>query len=88
MVSILYGSGMRLMECLRLRVKDIDFEYNQIVIRNGKGSKDRVTMMPVSSNELFKRHLEKVKVIHEADLSVCTAPAASRAGYRGRVLIY
>jgi len=68
MVSILYGSGMRLMECLRLRVKDIDFEYNQIVVRDGKGSKDRVTMLPVSSNGLFKRHLEKVKVIHEADL--------------------
>ena len=46
-VSILYGSGLRLMECLRLRVKDIDFGYNQIVVRDGKGQKDRVTMLPV-----------------------------------------
>jgi len=48
MVSLLYGSGLRLMECLRLRVKDIDFEYNQIVVRDGKGQKDRVTMLPTS----------------------------------------
>ena len=45
MVSLLYGSGLRLMECLRLRVKDIDFEYSQIVVRDGKGQKDRVTML-------------------------------------------
>jgi integrase len=48
-VSLLYGSGMRLMECLRLRVKDIDFEYRQITVRDGKGNKDRVTMLPVST---------------------------------------
>lgn len=46
MASLLYGAGLRLMECLRLRVKDIDFEYNQIVVRDGKGQKDRVTMLP------------------------------------------
>lgn len=56
------------MECLRLRIKDIEFEYNQILVRNGKGAKDRITMLPVSLNEPIKQHLEKVKAIHERDL--------------------
>jgi integron integrase len=68
MVSLLYGSGLRLMECLRLRVKDIDFEYNQIVVRDGKGQKDRVTMLPTSLKNSFIKHLEKVKAIHDGDL--------------------
>ena len=68
MVSLLYGSGLRLMECLRLRVKDIDFEYNQIVVRDGKGQKDRVTMVPTSLKNSFMKHLEKVKTIHDGDL--------------------
>ncbi len=46
MASLLYGAGLRLMECLRLRVKDVDFEYQQIVVRDGKGQKDRTTMCP------------------------------------------
>jgi len=68
MASLLYGSGLRLMECLRLRVKDVDFEYKQIVVRDGKGQKDRITMLSVSSKESLKKHLAKVKAIHEADL--------------------
>lgn len=68
MASLLYGSGLRLMECLRLRVKDVDFEYNQVVVRDGKGQKDRITMLPVSSKEPLNKHLAKVKAIHEADL--------------------
>jgi integrase len=56
------------MECLRLRVKDVDFEYNQVVVRAGKGQKDRITMLPVSSKEPLKKQLAKVKAIHEADL--------------------
>ena len=68
MASLLYGSGLRLMECLRLRVKDVDFEYKQIVVRDGKGQKDRITMMSVSSKEPLNKHLAKVKAIHEADL--------------------
>lgn len=68
MGSLLYGSGLRLMECLRLRVKDIDFEYNQIVVRDGKGGKDRITMLPATLNEPIKRHLQKVKAIHVLDL--------------------
>lgn len=49
MANLLYGSGLRLMECLRLRVKDIDFGYHQITVREGKGMKDRVTMLPKES---------------------------------------
>lgn len=67
MASLLYGAGLRLMECLRLRVKDVDFEYNQIVVRDGKGQKDRVTMLPASLEEPLKKHLSRIKVIHEAD---------------------
>jgi len=68
MTNLLYGSGLRLMECIRLRVKDLDFDYEQIVVRDGKGQKDRVTMLPDSLKEPLKRHFEKVKALHEADL--------------------
>jgi integron integrase len=68
MASLLYGSGLRLMECLRLRVKDLDFEYNQITIRDGKGGKDRITMLPHSLKESLQAHLASVKLIHQADL--------------------
>ena len=69
MASLLYGTGMRLMECLRLRVKDVDFAYRQIVVRDGKGQKDRVTPLPDKLIEPLRAHLEQVKVLHEADLS-------------------
>ncbi|MCI0419687.1 MAG: integron integrase, partial [Acidobacteria bacterium] len=68
MVSLLYGSGLRLMECLRLRVKDLDFGYSQIVVRDGKGQKDRVTMLPESLKEPLQRHLERVQALHDKDL--------------------
>lgn len=68
MASLLYGSGLRLMECLRLRVKDIDFEYRQIMVRDGKGAKDRVTMLPEALIEPLNKHLVKVKALHERDL--------------------
>lgn len=67
--GLLYGSGLRLMECLRLRVKDLDFTYGQLTIRDGKGEKDRVTMLPGRSLQPLKRHLQKVKVLHEEDLA-------------------
>src|SRR5438105_5205591 len=60
--SLLYGSGIRLMECLRLRVKDIDLGYNQIVVRDGKGEKDRITLLPASLKTSLARHLQKVKL--------------------------
>lgn len=69
MASLLYGAGLRLMECIRLRVKDIDFEYHQITIRDGKGNKDRVTMLPEASINPLKSHLERVKRCHQQDLN-------------------
>ena len=69
MASLLYGAGLRLRECLKLRVKDVDFEYRQIVVRDGKGGKDRVTMLPVTVVEALKVHLARVKVLHETDLA-------------------
>jgi len=68
MSSLLYGSGLRLMECLRLRVKDVDFPRLQITVREGKGNKDRVTMLPKPLDEPLQRHLVRVKTLHEADL--------------------
>ncbi len=69
LARLLYGTGMRLMEGLRLRVKDVDFGRNQIVIRAGKGDKDRVTMLPQTLAEPLRDHLETVKRTHEADLA-------------------
>jgi integron integrase len=68
MGSLLYGSGLRLMECLRLRVKDIDFGYGQILVRDGKGAKDRVTMLPATLTEPLKAHLDRVRTLHRRDL--------------------
>jgi integron integrase len=67
MASLLYGAGLRLRECLSLRVKDVDFGYRQIVVRDGKGGKDRVTMLPASTIEPLRHHLERVKALHERD---------------------
>jgi integron integrase len=69
MATLLYGTGMRLMECVRLRVKDIDFEANQIVVREGKGFKDRITILPQSVKTPLQAHLERVKLLHQQDLS-------------------
>ncbi len=74
MVTLLYGSGLRLLECCRLRVKDVDFGTNQIVVRRGKGNKDRATMLPVWIKPDLASHLARVRVQHEADLR-------SRAGW-------
>ncbi len=65
--KLMYGTGIRLMECLSLRVQDIDFNQNQIMIRSGKGAKDRVTMLPESLKKPIKDHLERVKAIHNKD---------------------
>jgi integron integrase len=66
--SLLYGSGMRLMECLRLRVKDVEFGYHQIVVRDGKGAKDRVTVLPATLIPPLQRHLARARALHEHDL--------------------
>ena len=65
---LLYGSGLRLLECLHLRVKDIEFERNEITVRDGKGRKDRVTMLPASCKQPLLDHLAKVRRQHEDDL--------------------
>ena len=72
--QLLYGSGLRLMEALRLRAKDVDFEYSKLVVRDGKGQKDRVTVLPDALIEPLSRHLARVREKHEQ---------AIRAGYGG-----
>ena len=68
MASVLYGTGMRLMECLRLRVKDVDFARNEITVRDGKGGKDRHTVLPKSLCEPLHREVERARTWHVADL--------------------
>jgi integron integrase len=67
--SLLYGAGLRLMECLRLRIKDIDFDRGQIVVREGKGAKDRITMLPKVAVEPLRSHIDNVLRIHRLDLA-------------------
>ncbi len=66
--SLLYGAGLRVIECLRLRVKDVDLSYRQILVRDGKGEKDRVTMLPEKLVEPLRAHLERVRGLHARDL--------------------
>src|SRR3972149_11459146 len=68
-VTLLYGAGLRLQECLELRVKDIDFERHQVVVRRGKGQKDRRTMLPVTVEERLATHLEAVRRQHQKDVA-------------------
>ena len=77
MGQVLYGSGLRLIECLRLRVKDLDFARNEIVVREGKGDKDRVTMLPAACRPPLQAQLGRVTDLHAKDL---------RGGY-GRVYL-
>jgi len=66
--GLLYGSGLRLMECLRLRIQDIDFDRDQILVRSGKGDKDRVTLLPQRLKEPLRNHIAWVKHLHNRDL--------------------
>ncbi len=66
--NLLYGSGLRLMEAIRLRVKDVDFDYEQIIVRSGKGFKDRTTVLPNSISTHLQNHLLKIKDLHQRDL--------------------
>jgi integron integrase len=68
MASLLYGCGLRLMECLRLRVKDVDFASKQIVVRDGKGGRDRITILPESLIQPLQKHLDRVRNLHNTDL--------------------
>src|SRR6185369_3663521 len=69
MASLLYGTGLRLMECHRLRVKDIDFGFRQIIVRDGKGQKDRITMLPEKLVPYLEKHLVTVNDIYRLDLA-------------------
>ncbi len=67
--QLLYGSGLRITECLRLRVKDLDFQRGEIIVRSGKGGKDRVTVLPDCLKTILKRQLKRAKLLHQDDLS-------------------
>ena len=90
MARLLYGSGMRLMECVRLRVKDLDFERREIVVRQGKGGKDRVTMLPASLVVPLQEQLARVRVLFDADrergLPGVAMPDALERKYPGAAL--
>ena len=85
--QFLYGTGLRLMEALRLRVKDVDFERGQIIVRGGKGDKDRVTMLPESLRSAMREHLERVRLLHQKDLAAglgaVPLPGALKVKYPG-----
>jgi integron integrase len=68
LAGLLYGAGMRLMECIRLRVKDIDFETMRLTVRDGKGRKDRVTMLPERYQQMLKQQVEQARALYESDL--------------------
>jgi integron integrase len=70
MTELLYGSGLRLMECVRLRVKDVDFGYNQVTVRDGKGLRERVTLLPQRVRQALRSHLEQVRQLHRQDLAL------------------
>ncbi len=70
MAGLLYGAGMRLMECVRLRVCDIDFDYGTIIVRDGKGKKDRIVPLPTGLYSELKKQIEKVSALHQQDLSI------------------
>jgi integron integrase len=76
MALLLYGAGLRLIECLRQRVKDVDWGQNQIVVRDGKGGKDRRTMLPQAVKRELAEHLRRVKALHERDLAQGLGEAA------------
>ncbi len=68
MAAVLYGAGLSLQECIRLRIMDFDFGYRQIMIRDGKGQKDGVTLLPALLKTHLQRQIEKVRIIHTQDM--------------------
>lgn len=72
--SLMYGTGMRLMEVIRLRVKDVDFQRREIIVREGKGGKDRRTMLPDSLRDLLQQQIDKVKILYTQDAEQGAAP--------------
>jgi integron integrase len=82
MAALLYGAGLRLLECARLRVKDIDFAVNQIVVRDGKGRKDRVTLLPERLKAPLRDHLLRVRELHATDLAGGAGSVALPGAFR------
>jgi integron integrase len=80
--SLLYGSGMRLSECLQLRVKDVDFNYRQLVVRDGKGHKDRVTVLPDKLIPPLEVQLERIRVLHASDRTAAHSGVSIPPGLR------
>ncbi len=70
MAGLMYGSGMRLMECVRLRVQDVDFDYLQILVRNAKGNKDRIVPLPNRYKDNLRQHISQRQPLHDADLAI------------------
>ena len=85
MVLLMYGAGLRLMECCRLRVKDIDFSGNGILVRSGKGNKDRHTTLPSTVRDFLMQHLQCVKIQHDQDLNGAWAEFACRMRLTGNI---
>ena len=85
MAKMLYGTGMRLMECLRLRVKDLDFAQQQIIVRDGKGMDDRVTMRPASLVGPLQEHLSRVKRLYAQDVAQRVAPVYYRLRWHASI---
>jgi integrase len=87
MAALPYGAGLRLLECAELRVKDLDFDRGELVVRDGKGGKDRVTMLPAALRGPLREHLARVKAQHEADVAAgrgsVALPGALRVKYPG-----
>ena len=87
MASLLYGAGLRLLECARLRIKDVDFARHEIIVREGKGRKDRVTLLPARLKFPLSEHLDRVRTQHEKDLRIgrgsVALPDALRRKYSG-----
>src|SRR5262245_8168798 len=83
MACLLYGAGLRVLECCRLRVQDVDFGANLIVIRGGKGDKDRRTMLPATVKDDLRRHLDGVRAQHAADLATGAGWSSCRPRWRG-----
>lgn len=83
--NLLYGAGLRLLEALRLRVKDVDFTRREIIVRDGKGQKDRVTMLPMRVVEPLRQHLNKVQRLHQDDLAEGLAKLICRSRWRASI---
>jgi len=83
MAEVLYGGGLRVMECCRLRVKDVDFDNDLLFVREGKGGKDRSTMLARSVKERLRSHLERVRALHAQDVAAGAGRRGCRTGWSG-----